>query len=46
MTVGDFGASTVMWGSLWAVGLFAIALWWGTGHLPQGERLAPASVAA
>jgi ABC-2 type transport system permease protein len=28
--VGDFAANAVMWGTLWAVGLFAIALWWGT----------------
>jgi ABC-2 type transport system permease protein len=28
--LGDFGANGVMWGSLWAVVLFAVALWWGT----------------
>ncbi len=28
--VGDFATNAVMWGTLWAVGLFAIALWWGT----------------
>ena len=27
---GDFAASGVLWGSLWAVALFAAALWWGT----------------
>lgn len=26
---GDFGASAVMWGSGWAVLLFALAMWWG-----------------
>jgi ABC-2 type transport system permease protein len=28
--LGDFGADAMLWGSLWAVGLFAVALWWGT----------------
>jgi ABC-2 type transport system permease protein len=28
--VGDFAANAVMWGTLWAVALFAVALWWGT----------------
>lgn len=27
---GEFGASTVMWGTGWAVVLFALAMWWGT----------------
>jgi ABC-2 type transport system permease protein len=27
---GDFGTSAVMWGTVWALGLFAVALWWGT----------------
>jgi len=27
---GDLGASTVMWGTGWAVVLFALAMWWGT----------------
>jgi ABC-2 type transport system permease protein len=27
---GDFGTSAVMWGAVWALGLFAVALWWGT----------------
>jgi ABC-2 type transport system permease protein len=27
---GDFGANTVMWGTGWAVVLFALAMWWGT----------------
>jgi ABC-2 type transport system permease protein len=27
---GDFGASSVMWGTGWAVVLFALAMWWGT----------------
>jgi ABC-2 type transport system permease protein len=26
---GEFGASTVMWGTGWAVVLFALAMWWG-----------------
>lgn len=28
--VGDFAASGVMWGTAWAFGLFALAVWWGT----------------
>ena len=28
--LGDFGTSALLWGTAWAVGLFAIALWWGT----------------
>ena len=28
--VGDFGTSDVMWGTGWALALFAVALWWGT----------------
>ena len=27
---GEFGASSVMWGTGWAVVLFALAMWWGT----------------
>jgi ABC-2 type transport system permease protein len=27
---GDFATSGLFWGSLWSVGLFALALWWGT----------------
>ena len=27
---GEFGAGTVMWGTGWAVVLFALAMWWGT----------------
>ena len=27
---GDLASSSVLWGSLWAVGLFALAVWWGT----------------
>jgi ABC-2 type transport system permease protein len=27
---GDLGTSHVMWGSLWAAVLFAVAFWWGT----------------
>ena len=27
---GEFGASTVMWGTGWALVLFALAMWWGT----------------
>jgi ABC-2 type transport system permease protein len=26
---GDLGTSTVAWGTLWAVGIFGVALWWG-----------------
>ncbi len=28
--VGDFAASGVMWGTGWALALFALAVWWGT----------------
>ena len=28
--VGDFGASGVLWGTTWALVLFALAVWWGT----------------
>ena len=28
--VGDFAASGVMWGTAWALALFALAVWWGT----------------
>jgi ABC-2 type transport system permease protein len=28
--VGDFGTSAMLWGVIWAAGLFALALWWGT----------------
>jgi ABC-2 type transport system permease protein len=27
---GDFSASGLLWGSVWALGLFAVAVWWGT----------------
>jgi ABC-2 type transport system permease protein len=27
---GDFSASALMWGSLWSLVLFALAVWWGT----------------
>jgi ABC-2 type transport system permease protein len=27
---GDLASSSMLWGSLWAVGLFALAVWWGT----------------
>jgi ABC-2 type transport system permease protein len=27
---GDFDGSTLFWGSAWSVGLFALAIWWGT----------------
>ncbi len=27
---GNFGAGSVMWGTGWAVVLFALAMWWGT----------------
>ncbi len=27
---GDFASSGLLWGSLWAVLLFALAVWWGT----------------
>jgi ABC-2 type transport system permease protein len=27
---GDFGSSGLLWGSAWAVLLFALAIWWGT----------------
>jgi ABC-2 type transport system permease protein len=27
---GDVLTSEMMWGTTWAVGLFALALWWGT----------------
>jgi ABC-2 type transport system permease protein len=28
--VGDFAANGVMWGTAWALALFALAVWWGT----------------
>lgn len=28
--LGDFASDGVMWGVAWAVGLFALGLWWGT----------------
>jgi ABC-2 type transport system permease protein len=28
--VGDFAASTLMWGTAWAGVLFALSVWWGT----------------
>ncbi|MDO5663319.1 MAG: ABC transporter permease, partial [Brachybacterium sp.] len=27
---GTFAGSTLLWGMVWAVALFALALWWGT----------------
>jgi ABC-2 type transport system permease protein len=27
---GEFGDSSMFWGSAWSVVLFAIAVWWGT----------------
>jgi ABC-2 type transport system permease protein len=27
---GDFGANGLLWGSLWALVLFGLAIWWGT----------------
>jgi ABC-2 type transport system permease protein len=27
---GHLGTSHVLWGGVWAVGLFALALWWGS----------------
>jgi ABC-2 type transport system permease protein len=27
---GDFGASGVLWGSIWSAALLALSLWWGT----------------
>ena len=27
---GDFASSGLLWGSLWALSLFAVAVWWGT----------------
>ena len=28
--VGDLGTSHIMWGTIWALALFALAVWWGT----------------
>jgi ABC-2 type transport system permease protein len=28
--LGNFGTSGLLWGSVWAVALFTVALWWGT----------------
>ncbi len=28
--VGEFGNSQMLWGSVWALGLFVAAMWWGT----------------
>ena len=28
--VGDLGTSELMWGTTWALALFALAVWWGT----------------
>jgi len=28
--VGDFTSSGLLWGALWAIALFAGAVWWGT----------------
>ena len=27
---GDYTSSGLLWGTLWAIFLFAIAVWWGT----------------
>ncbi|MGH3331257.1 MAG: ABC transporter permease [Nocardioidaceae bacterium] len=27
---GDFSSSGLLWGSLWSLALFALAVWWGT----------------
>ena len=27
---GDFAPSPLMWGTVWALGLFAVSVWWGT----------------
>jgi ABC-2 type transport system permease protein len=27
---GDVAGNTMLWGTLWALGLFALAIWWGT----------------
>ena len=27
---GDAAGSTMLWGTVWALGLFALAIWWGT----------------
>jgi ABC-2 type transport system permease protein len=26
---GDLGSSDVLYGTAWAVGIFAVAMWWG-----------------
>jgi len=28
--LGDFASSGLLWGSLWSLSLFAVAIWWGT----------------
>ncbi len=28
--VGDFGNDKMLWGSVWALVLFTLAMWWGT----------------
>jgi ABC-2 type transport system permease protein len=28
---GDFASSSVLWGSVWAVALTSLAIWWGAG---------------
>jgi ABC-2 type transport system permease protein len=28
--VGEFSTGHVFWGTTWTVGLFALAIWWGT----------------
>lgn len=28
--LGDFGTDRMLWGSVWAAALFALAMWWGT----------------
>ena len=28
--MGDFAASTIVWGTVWTLGLLVLALWWGT----------------
>jgi ABC-2 type transport system permease protein len=28
--LGEFGNSQMLWGSVWALGLFVVAMWWGT----------------
>ena len=35
--VGDFGGSAMLWGSLWAVLLSALAIWWGTSTFRKDD---------